>query len=182
MAAPQTHLVVTGLVRIIILKAFKRDFSIVEWISCYFWGFGLDLIDHFTSLSYVKDIPVRIRRFLKGGDLGGPSKGVKIPICWLHLWPGFLLVLLYGAVFNRLFDSFLIWIPLLFWLSHKLLDDYQKNDESAPSYYSFFHPWRPKWARKRGYPIKSRIEIMIFSPFAVLVLIFEFIWLIKRIF
>lgn len=182
MAAPQTHLVATGIIRIILLVIFKVKFSFLELISAYFWGFGLDLIDHFTSPSYVKDIPVRIKRFLKGGDLGGPSRGVKIPVAWLHKWPGFLLVLLQGVVFNRIFDSFPIWIPLLFWLQHKLIDDYQKNDESCPSYYSFFHPLKGKWVRGKGYPIKSRTEIIIFTILAVPIMVFEFIWLIKYIY
>lgn len=118
MAVPQTHFVATFFFRAILSFVFGISFSTFELFWLYFWGCFLD-INHFASLSYVADIIfVRIPRFLKRGAVGLPSKGVKIPVCWLHNWPGGILSWVCGLIF---FPLTWIWLPFFFLFQHKSL-------------------------------------------------------------
>ena len=176
MAAPQTHFVIAFVFRAILEFAFKIKLSLEELFSIYFWGSLMDFVDHFTSPSYVKDIiSVRFKRLLKGGDFGAPSVGVKIPKCWFHLWPGAVLAWLWGFGGLIVNFSFMIWIPFIFWFQHVLTDKFQKNDGSYPHYPFIYPVLAKKWEKRRGYPIKSRTEILISTFLAFLVVIFEIV-------
>jgi hypothetical protein len=131
----------------------------------------MDFIDHFTSPSFARDVFfVRIPRFFKGGAVGAPSKGVEIPTCWLHLWPGLILSVVCGLIF---FPRMLWWVPIFFWFQHKLLDDFQKNDGSYPDA-PFFYPLMKKRRRLRnGYSIKPRSEILVSTALALVVVLIE---------
>ena len=78
MAAPHVHGLITASLLFIINKF--QALSFLEIFSALFWGILTD-IDHFMSISYIKDIPRRIK---EGGD---PAGTVTIPICWLHRCP-----------------------------------------------------------------------------------------------
>ena len=172
MAAPMTHFDITFFFRAILLFVCGMEFSIFQLVLIYFWGSVMDFADHFTSPSYVMDIiSVRIPRFLKGGDIGKPSEGVKNPACWFHLWPGAIISFLCGI----LFFSHLWWVPFGFWFVHITVDRFQKNDETYP-YASFFHPWGKPWVRKWGYPTKIRKEIFVSTAIMFFVCIFELWW------
>lgn len=166
MAAPQTHFVITFGFRAIFAFVIGITFSFWQLILLYFWG-TLD-IDHFLSPKFVKDIFRRIRRFFKGGDVGSPS--VESPPPWLHLWPGVILSIVCGKIF---FPPRLCWIPFVLWLSHRIIDGWQKNDGSYPHYPLFYPLMAKEWIRKSGYPIKPRIEILISTALAALIIIFE---------
>lgn len=101
MAAPQTHFWITFIFRALCSLIFGFTFSITQLFWIYFWGCLMDFADHFTSSpSYTKDVfLVRLPRFFKGGAVGAPSKGVEIPVCWLHLWPGAILSVVCGLIF-----------------------------------------------------------------------------------
>jgi len=175
MAAPQTHWDVTFVFRAILLFGFGMEFSILQLALIYFWGSAMDFADHFTSPSYVADIFfVRIPRFLfKGGDVGSPSKGVIVPVKWLHIWPGLILVVLCGLFFPLKY----FWVPFFFWLQHQLTDIPQENDGSYPDL-PFFYPLQKKrWVIRKGlYPIKIRKEIMISTIAMFFVCLFEVWW------
>lgn len=175
MAAPQTHFVVAFGLQVAVAALLKKTFSFGELAIIYFFGFGLDFVDHFTSPSYVKDIfQVRLKRFFKGGDVGVPSENVKIPVCWLHLWPGLLLAIISGFVF---FGKY-YYIPFMFWCWHLGIDNFQKNDGNYP-YYPVLYPFSPKkvgdQAKRRGYPVKSRIEVIVSTILALFIILFEVI-------
>ena len=171
MAAPQTHFDITFSFRALLTLAFGVIFSKTELFLIYFWGCGMDFIDHFTSPSYVRDIFfVRFPSFFRGGDFGGPSRGVKNPVCWLHVWPGLILSVVCGLAF---FPLTLSWIPLLFWLQHIVIDRGQRNEGGWPEL-PFFYPAVPKrWVKKRGYPVKTRLEILVSTALAALAIAFE---------
>lgn len=172
MAAPMTHVVVTFGIRAFFLFVLGMAFSKMELFWIYFWGALMDFADHFTSPDYVRDIMlVRIPRFFKGGDVGKPTMGVKVPVCWFHLWPGLVMSFVCGLVFFRQ----LWWVPLVFWFVHIMVDRYQKNDWTFP-YESFFHPWGKPWVRKWGYPTKIRKEILISTVLMFFVGLFEVWW------
>lgn len=171
MAAPQTHLVVTFGFRAICSFIFGIVFTMTGLFWVYFWGCLMDFIDHFTSPSFTKDVFfVRIPRFFRGGAVGAPSKGIKIPVCWLHIWPGLILSVACGLVF---FPRTFCWIPLFFWLQHILIDRGQKNDGNFPDI-PFLYPFKKKiWGLRNGYPIKSRKEILVCTALSLLVVFFE---------
>ena len=126
-----------------------------EYFSVFLWGVAIDF-DHFLSWSYVKDLPARIKR---GG--GMPARDVKIPISWLHLWPGFVLVWLWGFAFHYFVSSFRLYIPFVFWLLHVVTDYFQKNLDYNP-HRSPLYPFHKKtWVPKFGYPIKSPSEFIL---------------------
>lgn len=171
MAAPQTHLCTTFAVRTLLTLAFGMVFSKTELFLVYFWGCGLDFIDHFTSPEFAKDVFfVRIPRFFKGGAVGAPSEGIEIPTCWLHIWPGAILSLTCGLVF---FPLALSWIPFLFWLQHIVIDWGQKNEGNWPEIPFLYPVMQKRWVKKRGYPIKARTEILISTILAALVIALE---------
>jgi hypothetical protein len=174
MAAPMTHFDITFVFRAILLFGFGMEFSILQLALIYFWGSVMDFADHFTSPSYVTDIFfVRIPRFFKGGDIGKPSPGIKMPICWFHIWPGFTLAFVCGLFFSLKY----FWVPLFFWFQHKLVDDAQENDGSY-SVIPFFYPFqKKKWVIKKGlYPVKIRKEIIVSMVAMLFVCIFELWW------
>ena len=154
MAAPQTH----GLITVILLGIIGWVSKISNWefFSAILFGVGIDFFDHIWSKSYVKDILRRIR------EGGAPADDVKIPISWLHLWPGFVLAWGWGTVFYFLDFDFAIYFPFLFWLAHVSVDKFQK-DSKFP-HRSFFYPLnRKKIIPKIGYPVKPVIEFVIGS-------------------
>jgi len=162
MAAPQTH----GLVSFAILAVFlllaalglTTGITFWEFVSTIIWGVLFDFCDHFTSWSYLKDIPARIKR---GG--GMPAKDVKIPISWMHLWPGFCLVWVWGFGFNFFDSSFRCYLPFIFWATHVVIDRFQKNLDYDP-HRSFWYPIIKKtYIPKQGYPIKPPAEFIISS-------------------
>lgn len=169
-----THFDITFVFRAILLLVCGVEFSIFQLVLIYFWGSVMDFADHFTSPSYVMDIiSVRIPRFLKGGDIGKPSSGIKMPVCWFHIWPGFILAFVCGAFFPFKY----YWVPLFFWFQHKLVDDAQENDGSYPEV-PFFYPLQKKrWVIKKGlYPVKIRKEIMVSTALMFLAFVLEFWW------
>jgi hypothetical protein len=174
MAAPMTHFDITFVFRAILLFVCGMEFSIFQLVLIYFWGSVMDFADHFTSPSYTKDVfLVRIPRFLYGGDVGKPSLGVKMPVCWFHIWPGFMLAFACGTFFP--FKYF--WVPLFFWLQHKLIDDAQENDGSYLEV-PFLYPFQEKEkVIKTGlYPVKIRKEILVSTALMFFVCIFELWW------
>ena len=169
MAAPQTHLWIAFVFRGV-MSLLGIIFSPLQLIVVYFWGFGMDFVDHFTSPNYTRDVFfVRIPRFLRGGEIGAPSKGIEPPPCWLHIWPGLILVLASGWFFPLT----LSWVPLLFWAQHVVLDKFQRNDGSYANI-PFWYPVKKKnWTPQGGYPVKPRIEVLVSTVLAVLTLIVE---------
>ncbi len=171
MAAPQTHLATTFAIRALLTFAFGIIFSKTELFLIYFWGCGLDFVDHFTSPGFTRDVFfVRIPRFFKGGAVGAPSKGVELPTCWLHIWPGAMLSIICGLVF---FPQMFSWIPLLFWLQHTIIDRGQKNEGGWPEIPFLYPAARKRQVKKRGYPVKARLEILISTALAALIIAFE---------
>src|SRR3989344_3395093 len=82
-----------------------------------------------------------------------PVKGypwIEPPPCWLHIWPGLILVLASGWFFPLT----LSWVPLLFWAQHVVLDKFQRNDGSYANI-PFWYPVKKKnWTPQGGYPVK----------------------------
>lgn len=172
MAAPQTHLCTTFSIRALLTFVFGLAFSKTELFLIYFWGCGLDFVDHFTSSSFTKDVFfVRIPRFLKGGAVGAPSDGVKNPTCWLHVWPGAILAGISGWFF---FPLTLCWVPIFFWLQHIVVDWGQENYGGWPEIPFFYPAVQKRWVKKGGYPVKARSEVLVSTALAALVIIFEF--------
>ena len=62
------------------------------------------------------------------------------------------------------------WIPIFFWFTHVIVDEYQKNDGSYPNY-SFLE--KKDWEEKEGYPIKPRMEIIISTALSALIIVVE---------
>ena len=183
MATPQTHLVVTGVIRIILLFIFNVKFTFWELPLFYFWGVLVDF-DHFTSKEYVKDLARRRKNLKEGKDAGPPAEGIKMPLEIFHMWPAIPIMLLFLPLFLAVSDfnlksglmrwSIVVFLP---WFVHYwVIDRFQKNYGRNCPYLSFLYPVLPKWERKWGYPIKSRVEIKIFNRLAVLIILFEVVW------
>ena len=187
MAVPQTHLVATGFIRLVMLKVFKKDLGLGEWFLFYLWGtVGLIDVDHFTSKSYRKDFVRRFKRILRGRDDDGPAADVKMPWEFLHTWVGIPIALVFLPVFIARLGfglGLLNWalIVILPWAVHIIVDDYQKTPEGH-TYISFWHPFRPNWRRENGYPVKSQTEIKIFLVLAIPIITFEAIWFFGKVF
>lgn len=148
MAAPQTHAWITlGFAWLLKLRGWNF------WGAMSF-GFFIDILDHFTSWSYVKDV---FTRRLSGGDEASePKKGIKMPKGWVHKWP-----IIFFLIAIPLFTPVLWYIPLLFYVLHRGLDGFQKYPEL-----SFWYPFRkgeflPPW--DIGYPVKKKPEFIIAS-------------------
>lgn len=175
--SPQSHGVVSlaifGILILLSALGLMGKISRAEYLSGIFWIIFVD-IDHFIfkkGWKYFKDIPDRI--FKRGG--GGPADEVGHFPSWFHLWPGFILVWLWGFFFFLFIDSsFRFWFPFIFWLIHRTIDRFQKSDGRYP-HYSFFYPLIKKlYYRKNGYPVKPPSEFIIDSTillFVVLVLL-----------
>lgn len=158
MASPQTHGLFTvsilGIFLILSVFGLAGLISPLEYFSAILWGVFIDL-EHFFHGSYLKDLPNRIKR--GGGMVSKEAQGKK---AWLHMWPGLLVVIIYGFFFCWVINpSFRWYFPLIFWAIHVLLDYFQ----NSPSY-SFFYPYPtkeelppPKW----NYPVKPPWEFML---------------------
>ena len=168
MAAPQTHFVVAFGFRAIFYFLFGWTFSTWQLGLIYFWGAGMDIPDHFKKWDYVKHLfTIRIKRFIEGGGIDSPSKEAEAGMPWFHIWTGAFLARFCGIAF---FPSELSWIPIFFWFTHVIVDEYQKNDRSYPNY-SFLE--EKDWEEKEGYPIKPRMEIIISTALSALIIVVE---------
>jgi len=169
MAAPQTHavmdLLLVGILALLAALGVFHKITLWEYLSVIFWGFLIDF-DHLLSWSWVKDLPNRI--FKRGG--GAPKAGLKAFPSWLHLWPGFILVWLWGIVVVRFFEpTFRLWLPFVFWSIHVVIDYYQRSEGVAPHLH-FFYPFNKKlYYREKGYPIKRPVEFILDSFILALV-------------
>lgn len=173
MAAPQTH----GFFCFIMIASLNVIFKLTkfDFFSAIFFGVGIDFLDHFTSISYTKDLVSRIKQ-----GRGTPAKGVILPVCWLHLWPGFLISLTWGY-FSFFMFKFSSWffLPLAMWSVHVAVDMWQKNTKDFP-YYAFFYPFdKRKIICEIGYPCKHPSEFVIDSSLWMLI---SFFLLLKVIF
>lgn len=130
MALPTSH----GLVVLVGLGAMSLtgDVSGVEFIAAGTCGVLTDT-DHMGS-GYLKDLVPRIRR---GG--GVASRDFKFPTCWFHLWPGLILSVVMGIVLHYLDPSFRIYLPFLFWMSHMVVDEFEKQPDWS-EHKHFFYP------------------------------------------
>lgn len=174
MAAPQTHFVVTWMIFRVFTWIFGITFSACETVSIFFFGVFID-IDHFFAPAYVKDIfLVRIPRALKGGAVGAPSKGIKGPTCWLHIWSGFLLACVCSAIFYFM-HSTLFYVPVLFYVIHYWgIDRWQISMPHMPPYDSFLYPLKKKgYIRKKGYLIKTNAEVIPATIISAGIILFE---------
>lgn len=174
MAAPQTHFVVTWVIFRACTWIFGITFSAWETVSIFFWGFFIDF-DHFLNPEFVKDVfRVRIPRLLRGGS-GEPSPGIKQVASWMHLWPGFILAIIWGLGSHGVNNSFRWWLPILFLSIHYWgIDRWQVSLPFMRDYLSFFHPFKKKgYRRKIGYPIKSRAEMLFATAAFVIIISFE---------
>lgn len=167
MASPMTHGIPTFLILAIflVLAVFGATGKINVWdfAAALIFGIGIDVLDHFTSLSYIKDM---IRRLKEGG---GPKKGVKIPICWLHLWPGTILAMAWGVTTHYLFSA-LIYFPILMLAIHVRIDYFQKQTDKENPHYHYFYPFIKKtWTSEKGYPIKPVSEFILTSAFWMMI-------------
>jgi hypothetical protein len=172
MASPQTHGLVT-VITLLVLQAIGKSISTAElWLAI---GFGVAIdIDHFTSWDFVKDSFHRI----KTG--GAPDKGVKIPIPWLHLWPGLILAVLTGSIVYVIQPAIVFYWPLVFWTIHRLIDYGQKNEEYYPHYHLLYPSYKGTWSIKWGYPAKPPVEFIIGSHVWMVVAIILFALLIAK--
>ena len=181
MAAPQTHFVITWVIFKIFTWGLGVAFNAWEIVAIFFWGFLIDF-DHFLNPSFVKDLfKVRIPNLLRGKG-GEPSAGVKQVPAWMHLWPGFLLSLGCSVVFYILRWSW-FFVPFAFYFIHYWgIDRWQISLPQMPDYLSFLYPFKKKgYRRKIGYPVKARAEILVATPLALFIILFELIKLAKRV-
>ncbi len=170
MAAPQTHFWITFVFRGL-LAILGIALSPLQLFWVYFWGCLMDFVDHFTSPSYTRDIfMVRIPCFFKGGAIGTVSKGIKLPTCWLHIWPGAIFSAICGFVF---FPKSLALVPFFSWYQHIVIDMFQENDGSYPDVPLLYPLLKKRRELHGGYPIKSRKEIIASTILALLALGFE---------
>lgn len=159
MASPQTHGLFTVSILIVFLglSVFGLTGEVIFWeyLSAILWGVFIDL-EHFLSPSYLKDLPKRIKR---GG--GMPSEKAQHKKVWFHMWPGVPAVIAYGLFFHLIINpSFRWWLPVIAWLLHVIIDQFQKSPR-----YSFFYPYptkkeipAPTWTI---YPVKPPWEFML---------------------
>jgi len=175
MAAPQTHFVLTWVLYRIFTWVIGIHFSAIETLLVFFLGVGVD-IDHFVSKEFVRDVfKVRIVRFLKGGAVGKPTAGVKIPLPWFHCILMLFVVVAWSGYF-WLKTGFVLaaCIPLGFWLLHVVVIDIFQSSEGEIAYYSVLWPIvKEKKLRKWGYPIKSRAEVLVSSFLFGAILFYE---------
>lgn len=177
MAAPQTHFVITWVIWRILSWVVGLHFSAIETLSIFFLGVGID-IDHFFSKEFVRDVfRVRIVRFLGGGAVGKPSKGVKGPFPWFHSILMLFVVLAWSGLFWLKTKSMLVACILLgVWLLHAVVIDPFQSSEGEISYFSFFWPIIKKMRlRERGYPIKTRAEVLTTTVISAAIILFELI-------
>lgn len=173
MAAPQTHFVVIWVVYRILTWVVGIHLYTIEALAIFFFGVGID-IDHFSSREFARDIfKVRITRFLKGGDVGKPSEGIRDPFPWFHSVLLLFVVIPTGFLFwLRVKSVFVALIPVGFWLIHIIVDKFQASEGIA--YFSFFWPFvSKKKIRKGGYPIKSREEVLVATIISAIIILFE---------
>jgi hypothetical protein len=173
-AAPQTHFVVTWVVFRIFTWIFGITFSVWETVSIFFWGFFIDF-DHFLNPEFVKDVlKVRIPKLLHGRG-GEPSPGIKGAPCWMHLWPGFILAIIWGLGSHGVDESFRWWLPIFFLSVHCWgIDRWQISLSYMPDYLSFLHPLKKRgYRRRRGYPVKARAEILAATFLFAAIIVFE---------
>ena len=178
MAAPQTHFVITWAIFRVFTWIFGITFSTWETVSIFFWGFFIDF-DHFISPEFVRDLfKVRIPNLLHGKG-GEPSPGTKQFASWMHLWPGFVLSVLWGLISFKIDISFRWWLPLFFLSIHYWgIDRWQISLPYMSDYLSFLYPFKKRgYRRLRGHPVKSRAEIIVATALFLLIIIFElFYW------
>ena len=170
MASPQTH----GLISVSLLSVFLvlaaaglMKLTLWEFTNALLWGVFIDL-DHMVSKRYIRDL---IPRILKRGG-GMPAKNIEL-ISWLHLWPGLILVIVWGVFFNLVFRNSPLYLPFyfpfLFWSVHVIVDRFQKNPTYMP-HKSFWWPFSKRtFIPKKGYPVKPPAEFIINSAIWMLI-------------
>lgn len=156
MASPQTH----GLITLLILFVFSLFGKITSWeyLTAIFWGILID-IDHFTSLSYIKDLKRRIKE--KGGL---PANNVKFSREWLHKWPGLLAAFGCGATLSLIMNDFRFYLPVIVLITHLIVDYFQGIPYHLRQ--SFWYPFRKTAtvpSEKFLYPVKPPREFIITS-------------------
>lgn len=189
MAAPTTHAVVSWVIlRAYLYKKGLQLYSVegVIGVFCaFFFGVAFDFFDHFLGApeSFKEDLKVRFNKMLK---LQGapPTKGVEIPIDWMHGWLGLILVLLSGFVLYIIFPHSILFVVLFaFWLVHVAIDKLQRTDETSPYKCSFWYPIKKrKYSQKWGYPIKPRAEIVVSLFLCGLIAVFEIVFFLVFVF
>ena len=68
----------------------------------------------------------------------------------------------------------MLWVPLLFWSQHVVIDRGQKNEGDWPEIPFFYPAAQKRWVKKRGYPVKARSEILLSTALAAMTIVFEF--------
>lgn len=180
MAAPTTHAVISWVIlRAYLYRKGLQLYSlegVIASFCAFFFGVAFDFLDHFLVApeSFKKDLKVRLKKMLKFQG-APPTKGVEIPIDWMHGWLGLLLVLISGFVLFVFYSSSTLFLlPLVFWFTHVVVDKLQRTDETSPYKCSFWSPInKRKYSQKWGYPIKSRSEIVVGLFLCALIAVFE---------
>jgi len=171
MAAPQTHgvidLTIFGIFILLSALGLAGKITFWEYLSGICWGVIIDF-DHFLSkkgLKYLKDIPARV--FKRGG--GPPAEDVGNFPSLLHLWPGFILVWVWGILFHLINPPFRIWFPFVFWLAHNVVEYYQRSDGKYPHYHILYPFIKKLYYREKGYPIKPPAEFILDSTILLVI-------------
>jgi len=170
--APQTHglitLMIVGIFVLASALGLTKQVSLLEYVSILIWGVGID-IDHFLNANgkaYFKDV---LRRSKKGG--GKISGDIKSLICIFHIWPGLVMVWMWGFGMRYFFRDFRPWIPFVFWAIHVIIDRFQNTPEFTFGHINFFYPFLKKEKRvEKGYPMKPPWEFILDATLAILAL------------
>jgi hypothetical protein len=173
MAAPQTHFVITWVIFRFFTWILGVSFSAWETFSMFFWGVLIDF-DHFLFPEFVKDlIKIRIPNLLHGK--GGEPSIKKIFPSWLHYWPGFLISIVWGLYSTKVNPAFRFYLPTVFYILHYWgIDRWQVSMPGMEPYKSWWHPFVKKGRiRKVGYPVKSRIEVLVATALMGIIILFE---------
>ncbi len=168
MASPQTHgaisLAIFGIFILLSALGLANKITFWEYVSAIIWGIFIDF-DHFLNWKYVKDLLKRIKR---GG--GMPGEQIEQFVSWLHVFPGLVLVWVWGIAFHWFVPSFRIWFPFLFWAIHMTVDFLQKDPTGKFPHFSLLYPFdKKKYMPKHGYPVKPPWEFILDSFVLLLV-------------
>lgn len=124
-ASPQMHGLITAVILTAIL-AFQKSISFLDILAGLIFGVLIDL-DHFDSLEYIKDVFQRIKE-----SRGEPALGIKMPKCWLHRWPGVMLMMISTLIMAGVawrYDLHFMWyLPAIFLTVHLVIDRFERGN------------------------------------------------------